>query len=262
MESITRAIQRAKEAAPDAVVAERLVERFGIRGAAERAPASSPEPVPEAVVLDDRVLRRNRIVAFDADAPLSRHYDLLRNQVTQNVGKTSRLVIAVSGPTRNCGATVTATNLALSLARNRAQRVVLVDANDQNISVRRYLGLPGDDVLRQQAHLLSKELVTSVSVGGVPLRVLTYATPEHDGANALIGLARAMRDDEPTVVVIDLPPLLTSDVAMSYIAVSTATVVVMAVGETTHAEVESSRSLLNQRDRVQYVLNKTGRHGL
>ncbi len=260
MESITRAVQRAKEATPEPMLAERLAERFGLRGAAERAPAPASEATYEAMVLDERTLRRNRIVAFDADAQLSRHYDLLRNQMTQNIEKSGRLIVAVAGPTRNCGATVTAVNLAFSLARNRTQRVVLVDANDQNTSVRRYLGLPGEDVLRQ-AHLLSKELVIPVTAGGVPLRVLTYAAPEHDGASALIGLARALRD-EPTAVVIDLPPLLTSDAAMSYIAVSTSIVVVLAAGETTPAEVESSRSLLARRDGVQYVLNKTGRHGL
>lgn len=264
MDSITRAVQRARESVHIPANIDTFAKRFGISDGAreedgELIQASARSP--DAVELDEAVLRSNRIVGFDADANPSRHYDLIRNQVVHNRRKPGTLIIGVAAPVSRCGASVTAINLAFSFARNRAQRVVLLDANDHNPSVRRYLGMPGDG-WPKQIHRPSGEFLTTAQARDASIRILSLAYPDHDGAQALIRMARATRDDEATVVVFDLPPLLSTDTAMSYLAVSTCVVVVLAAGKTTLAEVESCKSLLGERDGVQFVLNGAGRHGL
>lgn len=263
MESIIKAVQRARDTAPLPVLPESLAERLGVGGRTfgREEGLSSAALVIESKELDVAHLRRNRIVAYDAEHATTRHYDLLRNQLNHQHPKSGTVIVAVAGLTQGCGTSVTAINLAFSFARNRAQQVVLLDANFEQPSVNNYLGLPDQEGLKQ-IEPLAGEFVTAVRAASVPLRIASFANREHDGAQALLRQARAMRDQPPTVVVIDLPPLLSTDAGLSYVASSTCVAVVLAAGETTLAEVESCKSLLGRREGVLYVLNKAERHGL
>lgn len=264
MDMIARALQRAKESTPVPDLADTLSQRFVARR------DNKPRPVllrqdrkagPETTPLDESLLVRNRMVAFDPTAAPTRYYDILRSQITHDQRKPGPQIVAVCGPTRGCGTTVTAVNLAFSFARLSSHRVVLLDANDDNPSVRRSFGLPGQGWLKH-VDPTATEFLTAVQVRDVSMRVMTLANARETGREALLRIPRPGHEGDATVVVIDLPPLLTAANAASFLSLAEAVVVVFTTGLTTHAEVESTKSLLGRRDGVQYVLNRSGRHGL
>jgi len=263
MDSITKALQRAKES----IVATDISGVTAIPGAFRTADKQSgsrgrrPPPSGEIVEMSEALLRQNHAIAFDADAGPTRFYDILRNQVLQHERKAASQIVAVVAPTRRCGTTVTAMNLAFSFARIRAQRVILLDANDDNPSIRRYLGLPGQGWLKH-SRPSDTEFLTDVQIRDVHAGVLTLSPPEHDGAETITRISRIMRESESTVVIVDLPPMLSNDKAISYLGIADSIVVVLSAGQTTHNEVESCKTFLAQKSGVQFVLNKAGRNGL
>jgi len=264
MDSITKALQRAKEGA----VATDLSGVATIPGSfrpVDKLPSPGrgrrPPPSGEITEMQEDLLRQNHVVAFDADAGPTRYYDILRNQILQHERKAAAQIVAVVAPTRRCGTTVTAMNLAVSFARIRSQRVILLDANDDNPSIRRCLGLPGQGWLKH-SRPTDTEFLTDVQVRDVHASVLTLSPPEHDGAETITRISRIMSEADSTVVIVDLPPMLSNDKALSYLGVSDSVVVVLSAGQTTHAEVESCKTFLGPKSGVQFILNKAGRNGL
>ena len=62
-------------------------------------------------------LQARRIVAYNGADQRSRPYDMLRTQVLQSMGVSGWKVLGVTSPTPGCGKTLTAINLALSIAQ-------------------------------------------------------------------------------------------------------------------------------------------------
>ena len=73
-----------------------------------------------------------------------RYYDMLRTQVLQEMDKKSWQFLAVTSPTAACGKTVTACNLAMSIARLPERSVLLVDLDLRKPMVAEYLGVGGN----------------------------------------------------------------------------------------------------------------------
>jgi protein-tyrosine kinase len=69
------------------------------------------------VRLSAKHLENSRIVAHGTSSEHGRYYDMLRTQVLQEMDKKSWQFLAVTSPTAACGKTVTACNLAMSIAR-------------------------------------------------------------------------------------------------------------------------------------------------
>ena len=83
-------------------------------------------------------LERSRIVAHGASAQHGHYYDMLRTQVLQEMDKKSWQFLAVTSPTAACGKTVTACNLAISIARLPERSVLLVDLDLRKPMVANY----------------------------------------------------------------------------------------------------------------------------
>src|SRR6185437_16090455 len=69
------------------------------------------------IELNPAYLEKHRIVAHDGQDPRSRSFDMLRTEVLRSMDRNGWTSLAVTSPTPNCGKTLTAVNLALSMAR-------------------------------------------------------------------------------------------------------------------------------------------------
>ncbi len=143
-------------------------------------------------------------------------FDLLRTRLLQVLRANDLTSVAVTAPSPGCGATYTATNLALSLARLPACRTLLVDLNFRAPGVA--------DALRLVPHgSLHDGLLGKVPLTGCLSRLRT---------NMLVGLAgtadpapaellldprtgatlSALKERlRPDVIIFDLPPMLAYD---------------------------------------------------
>lgn len=243
------------------------------RGAAngERVAAAVADPVHQASALPFRELRlsqahleRTRIVAHGVGTPNGRHYDMLRTEVLQEMDKHSWQFLAVTSPTTACGKTVTACNLAMSVARLAERSVLLVDLDMRRPMVSEYLGLGSQagivSVLERRSSLSSA--LVEASIGPSKLLVLPGEVAETTCsewmASQTMGvlLQAIKRDFRSHLVIFDLPPMLIGDDVIAILPRMEAVLLVAGVGATSVAEIKDCQKHLRHSKLVRVVVNK------
>src|ERR1700733_730191 len=127
MDNIRRALQRAREL--DAGAEQRKVApSYPSRPPfAPNVGIDSVEGQNQEIALNAAYLESNRIIAHDDMDPRSKFFDMLRTQVLQSMDQRHWKILGITSPTPGCGKTVTAVNLAFSIARQPDRSVLLVD---------------------------------------------------------------------------------------------------------------------------------------
>jgi Mrp family chromosome partitioning ATPase len=195
--------------------------------------ANMPKPAPRDLwkLLHEQTPGKDQHILAGSQAEedfratdVSHAFDLLRTRLRQIVKQHGWTNIAVTSPTRRCGNTFVAANLAASLSRVPSSRTVLMDFNMRRPNVARAL-----DMDASQTGDLRDFLAGDVAISDYILRATeTLAVglcdaPQHDAAEILqdpatsISLAE-MRDAlNPDMVIYDMPPLLAYDDASAFL---------------------------------------------
>lgn len=260
MEHIRQAIERAKE---------RPSQQDGAGLEAPRARASQGlapnhhrwEPTRE-LELDCEHLRSQRIFAFDGQDLHSRAFDLLRTEVLRSMDLKGWRTVAVTSPTPSCGKTLTAINLALSMARQPERQVFLADLDLRKPRVAASLGL---ECLEGALGVLEGRVETGSATiraraGASNLEILP-TSPTADSSDLISSremkrLLREIAGDGSRIVILDLPPLLTGHDALSILPEVDCALLVAAVGTSKVTEIEECKRYLQGTDLVRFVLNK------
>jgi protein-tyrosine kinase len=265
MENIRQAVERARASrgSPRPQVSEDLSPpRRRVDSAAE-AQAEPSRDSNEIEVSADH-LQSKRIVAHNGADQRSRPYDMLRTQVLQSMGVGGWKVLGVTSPTPGCGKTLTAINLALSIARQPDQAVVLVDFDLQKPQVANSLGLASAgggvlDVLEERSSLAK----AAVRIRAGRQRMVVVPTVATRESSELMG-SRPMRDllqdlkrtYQSHIIMVDLPPILSSDDVIAVLPQIDCVLLVAAVGQTKASEVEECNRHLQSSHLVRVVVNK------
>jgi len=172
----------------------------------------------ELVTPGNRPNRATAIPVLDAarDSLAVQAFDLLRTRLRKTTGENGWVNIAVTAPTRGCGTTFTALNLALSLSRIAGSRTVLMDLNLREPGLDRALDVtaPGEmrDFLSGDARI--EDHVQRVSD---TLALGLNARPDMDAAETLQHPALSRTLDQmraalrPDLVIYDMPAMLGHD---------------------------------------------------
>lgn len=240
------------------------------------APAPRPEPADprERNLWDelrrvnpgvrDHLLDRAPLISFFRNSPTSRAFDLLRTRLLQALRANGWNRVAIASPTPGCGATFTAVNLALSLARVPASRTVLVDLNQRSPGVAAAMGLdaPGSigDFLTGQRGVAQHMLRAGprLAVGLTDTASDRGADILHDPrtARSLAGMASELR---PDVTLFDLPPVLSHDDAAAFLPQVDGVLLVADATQTLPAHISACEKVLNGQARVLGVVLNRGR---
>jgi len=256
VDSIKQAVElaRAAEAAP---------EHAARPGFPESARPGSPNPNVRDVRLNAAQLEKSRIVAHGSSSEHGRYYDMLRTQVLQEMDKKSWQFLAVTSPTAACGKTVTACNLAMSIARLPERSVLLVDLDLRRPMVANYLGVEGGgvlSVLEDRATLSSA--VLQVSIGPTSFMVLpgtvsTSGSSEWMASQTMGTLLQTIkREFRSRIVIFDLPPILLGDDVISILPRMDAALLVAAIGSTSVSDMKECQKHLQRTPVVRVVVNK------
>lgn len=205
-----------------------------------------------------------RIVTYDGTDQRSRPYDMLRTQILRSMGHGGLKILGVTSPRPGCGKTLTAINLAFSIARQPNQSVVLVDMDLQKPQIASCLGLKSVsggvlDLLKQRTTLQS--VATPVRAGTQRIVVLpTAATKELSelmSSPAMYDLLHEIRKSyQSHIVILDLPPMLPSDDVIAILPQIDCVLLVMAVGHSKISEFEECQMHLHSTQLVRVVVNK------
>ncbi len=229
------------------------------------APAqTAPGPQIGETELNVAYLQSRRIVAYNGADQRSRPYDMLRTQVLQSMSVGGWKILGVTSPTPGCGKTITAVNLAFSIARQPDQSVVLVDLDLQKPQVANYIGLtPADGgalgFLQERATLRSATM--PVRAGNQRIVVLptaaTRVSSELMGSRTMRSLLQDIRKNyQSHIVILDLPPILSSDDVIAILPQIDCVLLVAAVGLSKTSEVEECNRHLQSSHLVRLVVNK------
>lgn len=216
--------------------------------------------------LDPQKLSESRIVSFGDGDKNSRYYDMLRTQIVQEMDKKSWQFLAVTSPTPGCGKTVTACNLAMSIARLAERSAMLVDLDLRKPKVTEYLGIPSGpgegvlSVLESRASLLSAVVQASVgpnSVMVLPGSHCASGSSEWMASDTMGTLLQSIkREFRSRVVIFDLPPILMGDDVITILPRMDAVLLVTGVGQTSVADIKECQKHLQRTPVVRVVVNK------
>ena len=211
-------------------------------------------------------LRQRRVMAAYDKGPFVDAYKILRTQVMHRLRENSWNVLGVTSPGHGEGKTLTAVNLAVSLAMESAQTVLLVDADLRSPSIHEVFGLrdcPGlaDYLLDNQP---VEDLLVHPGIGRFVLlpggRAISNST-EILTSPKMLALVEEFKNRYPSrIVIFDLPPLLHTADVLAFSPYTDALLFVVEEGKTTAEQLQRALTLVkNSRPVLGTVLNKAGK---
>jgi ATPases involved in chromosome partitioning len=265
MEWFQAALDRYKQQQPQ----NRPMPRISRVPSARTAPAEIVYTRTRSLHIPEPVLRERRILAGFGAGPFVDAFKILRTQVTHRVREKGWNVIGVTSPGKLEGKTLTAVNLAISLAMDVTQSVLLVDANLQNPTIQDVfdLGPCGGlaDFLLDDVPI--EDLLIHPGIGRFVLLPGGRSVPH--SAEALTSPKMIALVDEfkhryqSRMIMFDLPPLLHTSDVLAFAPYIDALLLVVEEGRTKAEDVERALSLVKQSIPVLgTVLNKAGRAGV
>jgi protein-tyrosine kinase len=240
-----------------------LIKSSGPQGAASDMRTSVADTNIKSVQLSPAYLETTRVVAHGI-GPQGRYYDMLRTQVLQEMDDNGWQFLAVTSATAGCGKSVTACNLALSIARLTERAVLLVDMDMQKPKVAEYLGIEENSgllsVLENEAGLA--DVLVEASLGRnkmlvLPGEVCRSGSSEWMASQSMTSLLQILkREFRSRTIIFDMPPVLLGDDVISVLPQMDAVLLVAGVGQTSASELKECQKHLKTTPVVRVVVNR------
>lgn len=209
-------------------------------------------------------LREKRIITDLDQNTFTDAYRILRTQVLQRLREKNWNSLAVTSPGENEGKTLTAINLAISMAMEINHTVLLVDADLRHPAVHGYFGL---DVEYGLSDYLTGDKPLSellVHPANFPRFVILPGGRPLDNSAELLNSPKMVRLVEEMksryhsrIVLFDLPPLLSAADALAFSPYVDAALLVIEEGKTQADEAKRALGLLESTNVIGTVLNKS-----
>lgn len=217
----------------------------------------------KVVNVPNHQLERKRIIAGFYNNPQSAVFRMLRTQVLKKMRSNRWQTLAVTSPTAGEGKSVVAANLAMAIAMELNQTVLLVDMDLRNPSISNYFGLNAQLGLKDY---LSGDLKLSevlINPGIKRLVILPGVGRAEDSAELLSSpkmaslVADIKSQYDSRVIIFDVPPVLqTDDVSLSA-SYFDSTLLVLEDGKNTESNITKSLQMLEGSHLLGTVVNKS-----
>lgn len=216
----------------------------------------------KTIQLNSAVLEDNRIVALNKHNPASWVFDSLRTQVLQKMEENNWRTMAIVSPTPESGKSVTAINLAISIAQQPQKTVMLVDFDLRKPRVAKYLGIKCNkslnDFISGDAEL--EDIILNPGVPRLtilPTNKAVVRSAETLSTTRIQDLVVELKDRYSSrIVIFDLPPLLNVDDAMVLLPQVDCVLFVVGDGQHSEAEIVESMRLLSRSNLLGVVVNR------
>ncbi len=268
MSKLKKALAKAKEARQqESVPTAEVVTIEKTPNSTEQQPVKQEKVNPSFVqtrisTCNPQWLHNNKII-FDCQAQeAADQVKILRTQILDHFKEIRGNSLLLTSPTAGTGTTLTAINLALSMAQEINRTVLLVDADLRHPSIHRYFGLTAErglsDYLRGKADL--PELLINpgfdkltILPGGQPLPNST----ELLGAPQMESLVSEMKTRyADRFLIFDSSPLLTCADALVFSNFIDSILLVVEVEKSSRREIKQAMELLQDKPVLGSILNK------
>ncbi len=253
MDRITKAVERTRQGQESALHPEE--SRMGHPDAGMEI---------SRVEVSQELLRQNRIFLGEEASDYGQAYKVLRTRVWHQMRTNGWHNLAVTSANPGAGKTLTATNLAISLARMEiGRKVVLVDLDMRRPSVHRYLGFRPEygisDFLLSGMPLHRILVDIGIDRFAVLPGCASFAnSSEILSSGRMVQLLNELKRYFPSrVVIFDLPPILAADDVLVVAPHINAFLLVIEEGKSLAKDVSKAADLLKDSNIIGSVLNKT-----
>ena len=205
----------------------------------------------------------NRVIAQEKKHAFADAYRMLRTQVLGKLRENGWSTIGVTSAGAGQGKTLTATNLAISIARNVNHTVLLADFDLRRPNVRNLFNYEREFGLIDCIEGRKQVEDTLFTPGINGLVVLPGGEPVDEssellGSSGVADLVRELRERyRNRIVVFDLPPMLVTDDVFEIMPQIESLLFVVEEGRTRRDEVTRCMDLLKGRNLIGTVLNKS-----
>ena len=170
--------------------------------------------------------------------------------------------LAIVSPTPESGKTIVSINLAVSIAHQPQKTALLLDFDLRRPRIANYLGLHADKSINEyfagQAGI--EEIITNPDIQRlvvIPTMRPILRSAEMLSSNKTKDLIQELKHRyESRIIILDLPPLLSTDDAMVVMPQVDCVLMVVANGVSTPEEIEKAFNLLPKEKLVGVVYNK------
>jgi protein-tyrosine kinase len=254
---------------------EPLAPPGGIRGetnarrindAVPLVPATT-QIVAHGVAFDPARARENRVLlsaSVQSDRGVIAAYGMLRTRILHRARASGWQTVGLTSAAPQDGKSLTAVNLALSLAREKNSVVVLLDLDMRNPSVCRTLGITPPNELRDFfEYRIETPDDLFMSIGIENLLIAGNITPTENSAELLASsrleelLAFIRKSTTSPVILIDLPPVLSPEDTLVVAPRLDSLVLVASEGRTPRADLQKAGELLADFPVIGMVLNRS-----
>lgn len=215
------------------------------------------------VQLDPGFIEKNRCLAYIDDARETEAYRILRTRILHRTRSSGSNTIMVTSALPGEGKTLTAINLAVTLAREYQHTVMLVDADLRKQNVHKYLGCAGEkgliDYLADGVPF--EELIAWPGIEKMTL--ISGGRPYQESAE-ILGSPR-MKTLIPDIkgrypdryIIFDAPPALTGADVLTFAPLVDQVIVVVEAGKTSMDDVRKALQFIPQEKILGLVLNRS-----
>ncbi len=267
MERIKKALERAREERQTYESDQSSLTKDDERPARETITATKPVEIAytktRIVKTDPDVLSEKRVVASLESNAIADAYKVLRTQVLHRMRANNWSSLVITSPTEGNGKSLTAVNLAVSLAREVNHTVLLVDLDLRKPTIRDYFlkedGYGISDYLNYDVPL--SEILVNPDIERLVVLPGNEAFPHSSemlSSPKMVRLAEELKTRYPSrIVLIDMPPMLACDDVLAFSPYVDAVLLVVADGETREDHLKRAVHLLEGTEICGIVLNKS-----
>jgi capsular exopolysaccharide synthesis family protein len=263
-------IQKALEKARQQRAKSTQLEAFGQQAEERSAPTRRTDvdaitySQTRVIAASSKTLQDRRAVAGSVSHDgLADTFRILRTRVLHRLDAKGHRSLAITSPNRGDGKTLTAVNLALSLAMHVDRTVLLADFDLRRPSVHTYFGMQPNCGLADYL-LNGAPLSTCLINPGIDrFVILPVGTPlpgssEMLSSPKMVGLVRELKSRYPDrIIIYDLPPVLVSDEALAFLHQADSCLLVVQEGATRKVDIERTLELIRGCNLIGTVLNKS-----
>jgi protein-tyrosine kinase len=265
MERIRSAVEQATRERKKSQSSPAAHAKSGDVGGGEKAP-SSPDSIiyteTRSIDIDLAVREKFRLAAAIPNHPLQDTYRMLRTSILQEMKAKGWVTLAVTSPSPGAGKSLTAINLAISIAKDMSYTATIVDADLRNPSISKYFGYEPEfginDYLFNDVPL--SKIVFHPELDR--LTVLPGREPIIDSGEILtspkfVSLVQELGARYPErIIILDMAPVLSVDDVMAMAPNIDCVLMVAESGVTTADDLEQALELLKGVPVIGTVLNK------
>jgi len=217
----------------------------------------------KVIPCDPDDLREQRVILSKTRDALERSYSTIRTHMLQRMRTNQWKTVGITSPMSGNGKTITAINLAISLARDVNQTVLLADLDLIHPNLGSYFAPPEhpglSEYLTGEAELA--DILIHPSIERLVILPGSHSflhSAEILSSPRMIQLVQEIRDRyKDRVILFDMPPLLACDDVMAFLPNLDAVLLVIEEGKTSQDEIRRAEQLLGADKIIGIVLNKS-----